>query len=353
MEVWCWDHSWKESGMYQIREGMLVMETKQEAVLCPLNKQVGVETPGEETEYMIQELVGDSAGSKHHRGAQAAAWMMPREFPSNNSRASQASLSPFFLAQLTKPCESCPGFSHLFLASCLQLPKMRADERWNYLSEFHCRLGQLRSLIGKSLEFRLSLESHQEVDYSYRGFTATEKRIIATEPTPAPWAETAGFKAMANRGLPSRWAVKHSPRGPCPFSESREPLMPFLLLATSPWRHGLQPPSSGLFVWETRVGGLVLMFGVCRSVHLCQTRCNKVNPSLTKKWYLSSSKNLQTKFNAIWNVKYLGKSHQTYMSGPVLGIFCRTVLCNDDHNPMRPALWSSLFTDEKTEAEQG
>lgn len=116
-----------------------------------------------------------------------------------------------FIFQLSPPHPVSHGPSYLFLASCLQPPKRRTDERWNYLSGLHGRLSQLYSLIGKPLEFRLSLESHQEADYSYR-----ELRWL----TPALQARTAGAEAMANRGLPLRWAVEHSPAGPWPFPES-------------------------------------------------------------------------------------------------------------------------------------
>lgn len=151
----------KESGTCQIREGVLGMEAEEETALNP--KTYRLESPGEETEHMTHKLVRDSAASKQYtESPHSRLHRCLMSFLQTTCKNLTQGCSLCFLAHPTKPCESCSGPSHLFLASCLQLPKSRADERWNYLSGFCCRLGQLWSLTEKPLEIKDNLESHQQ-----------------------------------------------------------------------------------------------------------------------------------------------------------------------------------------------
>lgn len=123
-------HCWKENGMCPIREGVLGMEAKEEAALCPLNVQVGVEAAGEETDRGYDsETCGSSSWKQTRRGEPTQPpTQMPPGFPANGLHLTQA-CRPCFPAQLTRACESRRGPSHLSLASCLQLPKRRNKER--------------------------------------------------------------------------------------------------------------------------------------------------------------------------------------------------------------------------------
>lgn len=95
--------------------------------------------------------------------------LMPHGCLASNSHVPHTNPGSFVL-KLSKPnvVSHVLALAHLIFASHQQTLPRRKHERWNCLFGLHHRLGQLWSLIGEPLEFCLSLESHQEVEFSFR-----------------------------------------------------------------------------------------------------------------------------------------------------------------------------------------
>lgn len=144
-------HSWKKIGMCPIREGKQTWDGG--SSVAPKHTGGGGNSEpdsGACRRFSRRQMTGDEPSQ------QLAS--MPHGSPAKNLRLSHASPGPLFLAQLATPCQS--QSLYLFIASCLQLPPRRTDERRNDPSVFQCRPSQLQSLIGKPLEFRLRVASH-------------------------------------------------------------------------------------------------------------------------------------------------------------------------------------------------
>lgn len=169
IEVWGLRSPLEENGICQIREDILGLDAKQEAALCPLTHRWGGNP-------WKGNRVCDSGACKWFSWKQTTqgdptqmSALMPHEFPASNSHAPHTNGSPVFSssANQTLWVMLWPLTSVL---SCL-FAATQKEGRWKMKLSIWVSLQTGSTVISdRETSINLSVDGHQEMDYSYREF---------------------------------------------------------------------------------------------------------------------------------------------------------------------------------------